>query len=183
MIKNPPQLAADPIRAGVNPRYSPWYPSCWITPLTVEHIVLGYLVVVLFVAADDCMDAHIWDDLLSILWRLLFRSSTCIRTFTKSRGYSSIVEDAPPAIPARKDDFGSIGFLWWVLCGGGGGGCCCCWVEEDDAIPADGDDDATLGVGIIDAVAQRSLIGPPYHHLLLRSSPLSCAEVLGWKRK
>jgi len=40
-------------------------------------------------------------------------------------------------------------------------------VEEDDAIPADGDDVATLGVGIIDAVAQRSLIGPPYHHLLL----------------
>jgi hypothetical protein len=49
-------------------------------------------------------------------------------------------------------------------------------VEEDDAIPADGiDDDATLGVGIlVYCCCSKPIIGPPYHHLLLRFSTCGC---------
>lgn len=94
MMKNPPQLAADPTRAGVKPLYRPRYPSYLITPLTVVQIDLE-------VAAEFFGFVLLPADL-----RRLF-SSTCMRTLIKSSGYKRIVEDAPPAIPARKDDIGS----------------------------------------------------------------------------
>ena len=113
MIKKPPQLAADPIMAGVNPRYNPKYPSCWITPRTVVHIVLGLLLLVTIVLffVDELF--VVIDATSTFLCRTEFRrrSSTCIRTLTKSNGYNSIVDADPPAIPARKEDSGVDGIL------------------------------------------------------------------------
>lgn len=164
------------MRAGVRPLYSPLYPSCLMTPLTVLHIVLGF-VLMLWMAADGRLDRA--------LCRKLF-SSTCIRTLTKSSGYNSIVEDAPPAIPARKDDIGSIDFL-----------CCSfwCWdgeeVEQCDAAAAEeGEEDgSTTGDGMVMMLcrlwtsAERvssSLLPGMIHWLLEERRRWSCGNNFGY---
>lgn len=104
--------------AGVNPRYKPRYPSCFITPRIVQHIVRGLstaavaaedgaLLVVVVVAEQlvVVIGASVFFLRSEVLCRL---SSTCIRTLTRSSGYNSIVEAEPPAMPARKEDSGLL---------------------------------------------------------------------------
>ena len=118
MIKNPPQLVAEPIMAGVNPRYKPRYPSCFITPRTVQHIVRGLSTAA--VAAEDgalLVIVVVAEQLVVVIGASVFflrsevlrrLSSTCIRTLTRSSGYNNIVEAEPPAMPARKEESGLL---------------------------------------------------------------------------
>ena len=117
MIKNPPQLVAEPIMAGVNPRYKPIYPSCFITPRIVQHIVRGLSTAA--VAAEDgaLLVVVVAEQLVVVIGASVFflrievvrrLSSTCIRTLTRSSGYNSIVEAEPPAMPARKEESGLL---------------------------------------------------------------------------